>query len=221
MTGKKRALLLLGGTWHDFDGFAGAFSPVLENRGWSVEASYDLERLTRLDQENFDLVLTYTCFTTPTEGVKPTGAEKMEDAQIDALAAWVSAGGAYLAAHASTALGDSNPTLGKLIGGVFIEHPPMFSFTVYPVYGNHPIIAGIPAFTVYDEMYIERCDESVRVHLVTIKDGVAHPLAWSKTEGRGRVAHVALGHSAEVWELEPYQQLMIQAVDWLTCTETG
>jgi uncharacterized protein len=113
-------------------------------------------------------------------------------------------------------LGTSSPGLGKLIGGVFIEHPPRFSFPVYPVYGEHPITLGISTFNVNDEMYIERCEPGVDVHMATVQAGTVHPLVWSKSEGQGRVAHVALGHSAEVWELEPYQRLMVQSADWLT-----
>lgn len=218
---KKRALLLLGGTWHDFDGFAQSLGACLGSHGWEVEPGYDLERLTRLERESCDLLITYTCFSLPAEGVPVTGSEKMEDDQIDALTAWVRAGGAYLAAHASTSLGNSSPALGRLIGGVFIKHPPMFSFPVYPVYGAHPITAGISAFTVFDEMYIERCEPGVDVHMATVHEGTVHPLAWSKSEGRGRVAHVALGHSAEVWGLEPYQRLMVQAADWAVAGRKG
>ena len=56
----------------------------------------------------------------------------------------------------------------------------------------------------------------VDVHMVAFDRGVAYPMAWSKTVGRGRVAHIAPGHSLEVWDLAPYQQLVLQAIEWLT-----
>ena len=212
----KRALILLGGGWHDFDGFARSFGPVLEAENWRVDATYDLDRLTRLDREPYELVLSYTCFTKHVAGQDDQSPEKMSDAQVQALARWVRGGGALLAAHAATVLGDSIPLLGEVMGGVFVEHPPAYAFTVYPVYGPHPITDGVEAFTVHDELYMERCEPSVNVHLVAIDRGVAYPLAWSKLEGRGRVAHVALGHSGEVWQSEPYRRLMRQSVGWLT-----
>jgi type 1 glutamine amidotransferase len=216
----KRVLIILGGTWHDFDGFAQAMRALLEPRQWAVESTYNLERLTRLDEAAYDLVLSYTCFTKHTEGLENAGPEKMPekmtDAQINALTTWVQNGGAFLAAHAASVLGESGPQLGDLIGGVFAEHPPESTFTVYPLYGVHPITAGIEAFNVYDELYIERCDPSVELHMLALHEGVAHPLVWSKAEGRGRVAHVALGHSVAVWQLASYQQLMLQTVAWLT-----
>jgi type 1 glutamine amidotransferase len=211
----KRALILLGGMWHDFDGFSNSMRPVLETAGWQAESTYDLERLTGLERENFDLVLSYTCFSKHGEGLDNSGPEKMSDAQIDSLTGWVRQGGALLAAHSATVLGHSSPALGALLGGSFVEHPPAFAFTVFPVYGAHPITAGIEAFTVYDEMYIERYDPRVDIHMLTVDRGTAYPLVWSKAEGEGRVAHIALGHSAAVWQLEPYQRLMLQAAAWL------
>ncbi|MBN1220876.1 MAG: ThuA domain-containing protein [Anaerolineae bacterium] len=211
----KRMLIVLGGTWHDFDGFAHSMQSLLTPKGWVVEATYDLDRLTRLDEESFDLILNYTCFTKPDEGSDSVGPEKMNDAQIQGLMTWVRGGGAFLAAHSATVLGESSPLLGELIGGVFVEHPPQFTFTVYPLSRPHPITVGIEAFTVRDELYIERCDESVNIQMVAIDRGVAHPMVWSKQEGQGRVAHVALGHSADVWQLGPYQRLMLQTIKWL------
>ncbi len=218
---KKRALILLGGMWHDFDGFARSVRPLLEAAGWQVESSYDLELLTRLDDQACDLVLTYTCFCEHAEGLDNSGPEGMSAAQIDGLTRWVRAGGAFLPAHASSAPGKSDPGLPELTGGFFVEHPPAFVFTVYPVYAPHPITAGIEAFPVYDEMYMEQCDPSVEVHMLSVERGVAYPLVWSKTEGRGRVAHVALGHFEAVWELEAYRQLMLQTIGWLTEPKTG
>ena len=212
----KRALILLGGMWHDFDGFAHSMQSMLEAESWVVDATYDLDRLTRLDEESYDLVLNYTCFSKHDEGTDNTSPEKLSDVQLHALVRWIRSGGAFLAAHAATRLGESSPLLGEIIGGIFVDHPPLFTFTVYPVYGPHPITTGIEAFTVHDEMYIERCDASVNIHMVAIDRGVAYPLVWSKQEGRGRVAHVALGHPSEVWGLEPYQRLMLQTIGWLT-----
>jgi uncharacterized protein len=212
----RRALILLGGMWHDFDGFTRSLGPVLEADNWRVDATYDLDSLTRLDQESYELVLSYTCFTKHIEGQDDTTPEKLSDAQVHALAEWVRGGGAFLAAHAATVVGDSIPLLAELMGGVFVEHPPAYAFSVYPVYGPHPITDGVEAFTVHDELYMERCDASVNVHLVAIDRGLAYPLAWSKTEGRGRVAHVALGHSIEVWQSAPYLRLMRQTIGWLT-----
>ncbi len=212
----KRVLILLGGQWHDFDGFASAMRSLLEPLGLHVEATYDLDKLLHLGEDQYDVVLSYTCLSPRADGTAATSPDRLTKPQIDGLIGWIHRGGALLAAHAATVIGESDPALGELIGGVFVSHPPPFTFTVYPMFGEHPITMGLEAFTAYDEFYIERHTPDVQVHMVAFDRGVAYPMAWSKTEGQGRVAHIAPGHSQEVWELKPYQQLLLQAMEWLT-----
>ncbi len=212
----KRILILLGGQWHDFEGFARFMRSLLEPRGAQLEPTYDLDRLLHLEADRYDLVLSYTCLSLHEQGSDDIAPDRLTGAQIEGLANWVRRGGAFLALHAATVIGASDPALGKLIGGVFLSHPPQFAFTVYPIFGEHPITAGIEAFTVHDEFYVETHTSAVQVHMVALDRGLAYPVAWSRSEGQGRVAHIAPGHAREVWDLEPYQQLLLQTIDWLT-----
>lgn len=211
----KRLLILLGGLYHDFDGFARAMTSLFETEGWSVEATYDLDVLTCLDRANYQVVLTYTCLSKSRPEQEKATPERLTEEQVRGLMGWVQNGGALLAAHCGTVIGESHPDLGMLLGGRFISHPAPFNFTVYPLFGQHPITEGIPAFDVHDEFYIEHYESSVDIHMIAMQEGVAHPMVWSKQEGAGRVVHVAPGHFPEVWNLLPYQRLMIQAVNWL------
>lgn len=112
-------------------------------------------------------------------------------------------------------VGGSNPDYEAVLGGAFITHPPQFAFTVYPLPTQHPIVDGIEAFTVHDEFYIQRFDPAVQVHMVALDRGTAYPMVWTKPEGAGRVAHIAMGHSALVWAVPMYRQLMLQAAAWI------
>lgn len=210
----KRILMILGGTWHDFDGFAAAMTPLLEEAGHAVDATYDLDTLTQIEGR-YDLVVLNTCIGEVRDDDGPT-TPGFTDAQAESLAGWVRGGGGLLGVHAATVSGQTSPTLRALMGGVFVDHPPQFSFTVYPMYEEHPITAGVEAMTVHDEFYIQKYDETIAIHAIALDRGVAHPMVWSKSEGRGRVAYIAMGHGPEVWELEPYQRLMMQAIEWLT-----
>jgi type 1 glutamine amidotransferase len=210
----KRVLILLGGQWHDFDGFAGAVGPLLEANGMQVEATYDLDQLLHLAENQYDVVLSYTCFTSD-EGGGQGAPDRLNQPQLDGLADWIRRGGAWLAAHAATVIGKSDPALGELIGGIFVSHPPQFSFPVTPLFEDHPITAGIETFTVHDEFYIETHMPDVQIHMVAFDRGIAYPMVWSRTEGQGRVAHIAPGHSRLVWDLEPYRRLLLQTLDWL------
>ncbi len=213
---KKSILLILGGTWHDFDGFTATMQPVFEDAGYVVTATYDFDALTELGASDYDVTLLYTCAGEVRDDPDAKTAPGFSEAQASSLVEWVRRGGGLLAAHAATVAGQSSPALKALMGGVFVIHPPQFSFTVYPLYREHPITAGIEAFTVHDELYVQAYDDSVEIHAVALDRGVAYPMVWSRSEGRGRVAHVALGHGPEVWGLKPYQRLMLQALDWLT-----
>jgi type 1 glutamine amidotransferase len=131
------------------------------------------------------------------------------------LTAWVRGGGGLLAAHSATTSARASLALRVLFGGMFVEHPPQSTFTVYPMYREHPITAGIEAFAVHDEFYMQLHEADVDVHMVGLDRGLAYPVVWTRGEGQGRVAHIALGHSEKVWALELYQRLMLQAIDWL------
>jgi type 1 glutamine amidotransferase len=211
----KKILLLLGGMYHDFSGFTETTKDLLTLPQWELEPSYELDRLTNLDQEKIDLVISYTSLSKHRPGQNDTGPEKLTDNQVASLESWVQRGGGLLSIHCGTVVGESSPSLARLLGGQFIEHPPQFAYTVYPLSTAHPITDGVEAFTVHDEFYIERAEPEVQIFLTGIDRGVAYPMGWSKKEGQGRVAHVAPGHSPETWNHPIYRRLIIQAANWV------
>ncbi len=214
----KNILIILGGMYHDFDGFTQAMTPLLQEAGCQVQASYDLDCLLRLETMGTDIVLSYTSLSLHREE-KDTWLDQMTVPQVQGLHDWVRRGGGLMAAHSATVMGKSDPDLGRLMGGVFVTHPPQFAFTVYPMFGEHPITVGIEAFTVHDEFYMERLADRVDIHMAAFDRGIAYPMVWSKAEGQGRVAHVAMGHDEKVWNLPSYRRLMLQAMDWVVSRE--
>ncbi|NLY89711.1 MAG: ThuA domain-containing protein [Firmicutes bacterium] len=210
-----RVLIFLSGGWHDFNGFAGAMRSLLTPHDFAVDISFDPDSLLRLAEMDYRVVINYTCFLRPDEETSVTGAENLEESHVTALSGWVRNGGGLLAAHAATVNGDSPAELNRLLGGTFLSHPEPFAFTVYPLLEKHPITGGLKAFTVYDEFYIEEYDPSVRLHMVAVDRGTAYPVVWSKTENKGKVVHVALGHDENVWNHPAYRRLMLQSVSWL------
>jgi len=211
----KRALLLLGGSWHDFDGFAAWLTDLLTPHGWQVEATYDLDRLLTLEEDKPDLVISYTCFSSNPDPQNARGKSRMKNKQVKSLANWLRSGGAFYGVHSATVMGESAPLLGKLLGGRFLHHPPVFTYKVYPMFEEHDFTQKIGAFEVTEEFYIQHYDNNLDVLMVGILDEVVHPLVWCKHEGLGRVAYNALGHLPEVWQHPTYQQLTLQAVNWL------
>ena len=207
----KKALLVLGGTWHKFEPFAQACAEMLP--GLSIETTYDLRKLCELGARH-DLVIMYTCLSATREDGSPA-AVLCGDEHAAPLAEWVSRGGALLMVHSATVACQSSPVLRKLAGGVFVGHPPAFTFTVYPMAHAHPITSGVGAFSVQDEFYVQEVEDDIAVHMIALDRGVAHPMVWTRHEQRGRVANIAMGHDERVWALPPYRQLMKQAAEWV------
>lgn len=208
-----KTLLLLGGNWHDFDGFAAAIRGYFAADELQLETTYNAERLHTLAEDQIEMLMLYTCLG----GSNQHGriAEDLTPEQVQALTTWVESGGRLLAVHASTVMRESNQALRQLLGGRFLSHPPQFDFTVYPLFDAHPITADIGAFSVHDEFYIQDYDEDVNIHMIACDRGVAYPMLWTKSAGQGHVVHLALGHSQRVWKLPPYRQLVRQSVQWL------
>lgn len=210
----KKALLLLGGTWHDFEGFRQRITPLLNGAGYAVEPTYEMQAVLDLADEDIDIVVQYTSF-----GVHerfPDAVPGFTPAQALALADWVSAGGRLLGVHGASVVGaEPNPVHEALVGARFLEHPAQFVFTVYPVAREHPLIAGVEALAVHDEFYLQDYGADLAVHMVAIDRGRAYPMVWTRQQGAGRVAYIAMGHSGQVWELPGYVRLLANAVGWL------
>mgnify|MGYP001608955124 FL=1 len=211
----KKALLLLGGSWHDFDGFAAWFTAFLEKRDWEVEATYDLDRLLALEEEKFDLVASYTCFSANPDQENAKGSGMMQAEQVAAIYNWVRKGGAFYPVHSGVVLGETNPLYADLVGGRFIKHPPAFEYTVYPLFEEHEVTKGIDAFSVNEELYISEYDGGLHILMASMLKDVLHPMVWAKHEGLGRVVHNALGHNPDTWSLPEYGKLTEQSINWL------
>ena len=210
---QKKLLLLLGGHYHDFSGFEAFVRELFGANGFDVEATYEPADLLGLGEQ--DVVMLFTCHVeppdNPDDGLKYTVG--LSDEQTQSLLKWVRAGGGLVAAHSATTIRPDNDVLRRLIGGRFISHPPRFPFTIYPMEHQHPILDGVGPFTVVDELYTQDY-ANVDVHAVAIDRGMAHAMVWTRTEGEGRVVHVAPGHDASVWAAPAYRRLLRQAVAW-------
>ena len=79
----------------------------------------------------------------------------------------------------------------------------------------HPIVAGIEAFRVHDEFYIQEYAPRLEIHMVAIDRGVVYPMVWTKAERQGHVAFSAMGHDERAWSLPSYSRLLLQAAAWL------
>jgi type 1 glutamine amidotransferase len=104
------------------------------------------------------------------------------DATVEeAFRAYVAAGGGLLAIHSGTTGYRETPVLRRLLGGVFVQHPPQCEVTMAPS-AEHPLTAGVGAFTIRDEHYqMEMGAEPVESFLTTTSG-----MGCSQVAGCGR-----------------------------------
>ncbi len=101
-----------------------------------------------------------------------------------------------------------------LIGGHSNWHPPGSTFTVHIEDTDHPTTRGITDFDVEDEIYISAHHPHIHVLASAEWFGKAHPMAWVKPYGSGRVFYTTLGHGPGTFERAGMQQLITQAAKW-------
>jgi len=140
----------------------------------------------------------------------------MTPEQERAVVEFVERGGSFLNLHNSMGLyPDDGPYL-KLVGGRYIGHGPLERFRVEVVDPQHPITRGVEDFSVADEQHTPPCDETkVHVLLRNRSDtGQTAAAGWAYEPGRGRLCHLANGHTRESLAHPMYQRLMCNAVEW-------
>lgn len=141
--------------------------------------------------------------------------------QERAVVQFVERGGGFVNLHNSMGLyPDGGPYL-KLVGGRYIGHGPLERFRVEVVDRQHPITRGVEDFSVADEQHTPPFD-SDRVHLLLKNrsdDGREAAAGWCYEPGRGRLVHLANGHTREALGHPMYQRLLQGALRWCLRSE--
>jgi type 1 glutamine amidotransferase len=100
-----------------------------------------------------DFLVTYTCDVIP------------KAAELAALRGFLSAGGRWLALHGTNSLlrylkgrgwdaPRTEPEFMDMVGSQFLAHPPITPYRIEVSDVSHPLVAGIEAFEVDDELYL-------------------------------------------------------------------
>ena len=155
---------------------------------------------------------------------------------VRVLADYVFRGGAFLALHGVSASFKGNASFERLLGGVFTGHSVVERLqlirTVPETNGlaldRHVCPAGDASGPlmpeVIDEPYEHRIGAEVTVLCSWQKAGddvsrSPEPCAWTRTHGAGRVAYLALGHRAAVWNSPEVLSILGDLVQWCTASE--
>lgn len=200
--------LVMGGSWHDFERFSEHIATWLGDDARRVQL-LPPNGLSRLDELQCAAAILYTCLDDHTP-------LRHDATNLLALRSWVQRGGGLVALHATAVAAKEHPELAALLGGHFESHPPKQRFLVSPARADCALARGLKAFEIEDERYELTLRPDVSVELTTDVDGRVLPLAWTRSEGLGRVAYVSLGHDESAWREPAYSTLVVRALRWAT-----
>jgi type 1 glutamine amidotransferase len=204
-----RVLVLADDYWHPAATAQAGLAPLTE-RGiafdWITDAGdWSAERMA-----DYSVVL----FTKSNNVTASDRTPWMTPEAEEAFRAYVAAGGGLLVIHSGTAGYRETPTFGRLLGGIFVQHPPQCEVTIGPA-GDQPLSAAVETFTIRDEHYhLAMGEEPVDIFLVTRSEHGEQPGGWTRREGVGRVCVLTPGHNVEVWLHPIYQGLIAAALHW-------
>jgi type 1 glutamine amidotransferase len=213
MTTSLRAALVCGGRFHDFDY---ARLELLKHLSADPRVrTRVLDDWSRTDAwEQADFLVTYTCDLRPTE------------AEADALARFVEAGGRWFALHGTNSILELDgrkvdcprlaPRFMRTLGSQFLAHPPIAPYRVSVTEPGHPLVKGIEPFETSDELYLSEFHGPVRTLLETHwkgavpgfdppewNDDAARPVMYLHDVGRGQVLYLTLGHCRGHYDMQP------------------
>lgn len=214
---KPHALVLIGDRYHEPGHVEPGLQPVFDATGVVPHYFSDVAALTA---ENLSKVKLFVILR---DGMLwPDGPDKphkiwMTPEQEKAVVDFVEGGGSFLNLHNSMGLYPQDGPYLNLVGGRYIGHGPLERFRVEVVAPNHPVTRGVKTFFAADEQHTPPCDEKkVTVLLRNFNDDGTEKAAagWAYEPGKGRLVHLAPGHTREALANPQFQLLMRNAVNW-------
>jgi type 1 glutamine amidotransferase len=145
--------------------------------------------------------------------------ETVSAAALERLDHFLRQGGGLLAIHAASASFREEPCYFEILGGQFVEHGPVESFEVQPTEPQSDLFAGIPPFSVTDELYRHEYDPGNQIHFTTTVGEEHEPVVWTRSHGSGRVCYCSLGHTLNAMRRPQVWQILQRGLAW-TCSST-
>jgi type 1 glutamine amidotransferase len=208
-------VLVLSGPNHNFAASAGLIHDFLAaEHDLTVTLTDDKAILTAAELAGYDVCVFGTGFT---RSVRQADGSMQREADLTpeqeaGLFDFVR-GGKGLAGIHGTAWWIGGESA-NLVGGHANWHPPGLTFTVKIDDSAHPVTQNLADFEVEDEIYISAYEPNLHILASAEWHGRAHPMAWVKPYGAGRVFYTTLGHGPSTFERPAMQQLVTQGVRW-------
>lgn len=219
----RRALIASGegrysDPWHPYEKTSLAVAEILEQSRWHVDIDPDVDRaLTRLT--GYDLLIVNAGdpwrSNEASTGGDPNARAGLDDALLRGIG--------VVALHSSLSSLRDYPSFRRVVGGEWSPgnswHPPLGMLQIHRAEIGDPRLIEDSEFTITDEAYADLIvDSDVRVQAMYSRDGVEHPVIWTKDAAphrSGRSAVSALGHDSRAYESESYRRLLGRLADWV------
>ena len=187
---------------HNSAKYAPILTAALAPDGINITYTPDPADLNAANLGKYDALMIYANHT------------KITPEQETALLDFVAGGKGFLPIHSASFCFQNSPAYIALVGAQFLRHG-TGEFTVEIVKPDHPVMAGMKPFQVWDETYVHTKHNPDRVVLMERVDAEGRePWTWVRTHGKGRVFYTAYGHDDRVWSNPNFQLLMKNAVRW-------
>jgi len=224
-------LVLTGGLYHPFDDSSKTLQTLLDAAGFASTVTDDLEHgFAELQTGSYDLLTVYALrWTMPQEkfaaqraasGFSPTAAQR------SALHQHLVSGKGILALHTAAICFDDWPEWQEAVGARWIwdhsYHPTLGTVHVQPTACVHPIVAGLPAFTLEDEAYTNMDIAPGVQPLMEVRAAsqtAFSPCLWTRALPSGRLVYDALGHDSASLSHSVHRQIIQRAALW-ACGQT-
>jgi type 1 glutamine amidotransferase len=213
---RPHALVLTGDQPHEPGHLEEGLRPVFEATGVVPHFTVDVRALTAENLARVQLLVILRDGLQRPERDPRTHFVWMTTEQQRAVVTFVEGGGGFLNLHNAMGLYPPDGPYLDLVGGRYIGHGPLERFRVEVVDPDHPVTRGVSGFFVADEQHTPPYDER-RVHLLLrnrADDGKEAAAGWVREPGRGRLCHLANGHTREALLHPMYQRLLRNAARW-------
>ncbi|MCY3758591.1 MAG: ThuA domain-containing protein [Acidobacteria bacterium] len=210
-----QALVLIGDRFHEPEHIQAGLQPVFEATGVTPHFAVDARVLSAENLARVRLLVVLKDGMLWPEGNDRPYRQWMTMDQQKAVVEFVEAGGGFLNLHNSMGLYPEGPYL-DLVGGRYKGHGPLERFGVEVVDAEHPVTRGVTGFFVADEQHTPSYDsQKVGLLLRNRSDqGKVAAAGWAYQAGRGRLCHLANGHTRESLDHPMFQRLMRNAIKW-------
>ena len=213
--GGPQALVLIGDRYHEPEHIRQGLMPVFQATGVTPHFAVDVRALSAETLARVQLLVVLKDGMLWPEGNDRPYRQWMTMEQQEAVVEFVEAGGGFLNLHNSMGLYPEGSYL-ELVGGRYKGHGPLERFEVEVVNVDHPVTRGVRDFFVADEQHTPSYDsKKVELLLRNRSDqGKAGAAGWAYQAGKGRLCHLANGHTRESLDHPMFQRLMRNAVRW-------